>query len=289
MVRLVCSGSLYTGGPTQNRMNQSSNPDSHSPPPEGLLETVWTDQGQGSSRTPDTLWTLVVTPAAQGSVEHLELLFRTYKAAVCNLIRRHRSGLGSEAIEDLYQEFVLVCLRRDFLVKVHRSKGRFRHFLWTCVRRFLIDEADRAQRRPEAHAGIQVDNGVGDEQGLQIPDDDSAEWLGIDEAWALKLESIGVQKVGQQLQEKGLSEDICRSMLERLMACQDEDKSLKDEARRLGIPEARYNNIFYPMREVYLKTIRKELGGQVEASELHEEFNHFIRVLTRIRRRKAAV
>ena len=231
----------------------------------------------------------MVTPAAQGSVEHLEVLFRTYKAAVCNLIRQQRLGLAPEGIEDLYQEFVLVCLRRDFLVNVHRSKGRFRHFLWTCVRRFLIDEADRAQRRPEAYAGIQVDNGVGEEQGLQIPNDDSAEWLGIDEAWALKLESIGVQKVGQLLEEKGLSEDIRRSMLKRLSACQDEDLSLKDEARRLGIPEARYNNIFYPMREVYLKTIRKELGGQVDASDLHDEFNHFIRVLTRVRRRKAAV
>jgi hypothetical protein len=43
------------------------------------------------------------------------------------------------------------------------------------------------------------------------------------------------------------------------------------------------------MREVYLKTIRKELGGQVDANDLHDEFNHFIRVLTRVRRRKVAV
>lgn len=265
-------------------MNEASIPHPHSPSSAALAEP-----GRGAPLTPDTFWTLMVTPAAQGSVEHLEVLFRTYKAAVCNLIRQHRLGLAPEGIEDLYQEFVLVCLRRDFLVNVHRSKGRFRHFLWTCVRRFLIDEADRSQRRPEAHAGIQVDNGVGEEQGLQIPDNDSAEWLGIDEAWALKLESIGVQKVGQQLEEKGLSEDIRRSMLKRLSACQDEDLSLKDEARRLGIPEARYNNIFYPMREVYLKTIRKELGGQVDASDLHDEFNHFIRVLTRVRRRKATV
>ena len=270
-------------------MNEPSISHPHGPPSEGPSGTALAENGRVSPRTPDTLWTLVVTPAAQGSVEHLEVLFRTYKAAVCNLIRQHRCGLAPEGIEDLYQEFVLVCLRRDFLVKVHRSKGRFRHFLWTCVRRLLIDEADRGQRRPEAHAGIQVDNGVGEEQGLQIPNDDSAEWLGIDEAWALKLESIGLQMVDRQLEDKGLSEDIRRSMLKRLSACQDEDLSLKDEARRLGIPETRYNNIFYPMREVYLKTIRKELGGQVDASDLHGEFNHFIRVLTRVRRRKVAV
>jgi DNA-directed RNA polymerase specialized sigma24 family protein len=270
-------------------MNEASIPHPHGPPSEGLSGAAFTEPGRGSPLTPDTLWTLVVTPAAQGSVEHLEALFRTYKAAVCNLIRQHRFGLAPEGIEDLYQEFVLVCLRRDFLVKVHRSKGRFRHFLWTCVRRFLIDEADRAQRRPEAHAKIQVDNGVGAEQGLQIPDGDSDEWFGLDEAWALKLESIGVQKVGQQLEEKGLSEDIRRSMLERLMTRQDEDKSLKDEARRLGIPEARYNNIFYPMREVYKKTIRKELGSQVQSGDLQDEFDHFIRVLSRIRHREARV
>lgn len=275
------------GGATENVMTDDSISNPKNSPSEGLSDPNWVDQVSGSSRTPDTLWTLVVTPAAQGSLEHLEVLFRTYKAAVCNLIRQHRLGLSPEGIEDLYQEFVLVCLRRDFLVKVHRSKGRFRHFLWTCVRRFLIDEADRAQRRPEAHAGIQVDNGVGAEPGIQIPDGDSDEWLGLDEAWALKLESIGVQKVGQQLEEKGLSEDIRRSMLERLMACQDEDKSLKDEARRLGIPETRYNNIFYPMREVYMKTIRKELGSQVQSGDLQDEFDHFIRVLSRIRRREA--
>ena len=270
-------------------MNEDSSQHPQGPLSEGLSEAVWSDDGQGSSRVRDTLWTLVVTPAAQGSIEHLELLFRTYKAAVCNLIRQHRFGMNPEGIEDLYQEFVLVCLRREFLVKVHRSKGRFRHFLWTCVRRFLIDDADRVRRRPEAQAVVQVDNGVGEEQGLQIPDDDSAEWLVLDEAWALKLESVGVQKVGRQLEEKGLSEDIRRSMLERLMARQDDGKSLKDEARRLGIPEARYNNLFYPIREVYLKTIQKELEGQVDAGDLRDEFNHFIRVLSRVRRRKTKV
>ncbi len=244
------------------------------------------DGQSGSSRTPETLWTLMVVPASHGSTEHLGLLFRNYKDAVCNLIRNHRSGLSPEGVEELYQEFVLVCLRRDFLLKVHRSKGRFRHFLWTCVRRFLIDEGERFQRRPEAHLGGLVDNGVGDEQGIQFPEDDSAEWLSIDEPWALKLESIALQKVDQHLDGKGLSEDIRRSICRRLMACQGEEQTLKEEARKLGIPEARYNNLFYPVRELYLKTIRGELGGQVPASELQGEFDHFIRVLTRIRRMK---
>lgn len=270
-------------------MNDDPSPPRRDPPVDRPLTSnpVPREDGPRSSRTPDTLWTLLVTPAAQGSLEHLALLFGTYKAAVCNLIRQHRAGMDPEGIEDLYQEFVLVCLRRDFLIKVHRSKGRFRHFLWTCVRRFLIDEAERAQRRPEALATTRVDNGVGEEPGLQVPDEDSAEWFSLDEAWALKLESMGLQAVDRLLEEKGLSEDIRRSLLERLMACQAADPSLKDEARRLGIPEARYNNLFYPMREIHLKTVRKELSNQVQAGDLDEEFDHFIRVLSRIRRRKA--
>jgi len=81
----------------------------------------------------------------------------------------------------------------------------------------LIDEGERFQRRPEAHLGGLVDNGVGDEQGIQFPEDDSAEWLSIDEPWALKLESIALQKVDQHLDGKGLSEDIRRSICRRLI------------------------------------------------------------------------
>lgn len=236
--------------------------------------------------TPPTLWTMMIKPAAAGSEEHLGMLFRVYKPSVCALIKQYRLRLSQDEIEDLYQEFVRVCLHRDFLASVDRSKGRFRHFLWTCIRRFLQDDHAKLQRRPEAHVDGIVANGVGEEPGIEIPRPDGAEWMALDEAWALQVEAMVLKAVDIGMKDAGRPEAARNLILKRLKGAVT--GTLKDQANSIGVDETTYNNWFYPARNAYRRYVRLELSRQVDAIDLDEELNHLEKVLVRVRQRDAA-
>lgn len=233
--------------------------------------------------TPQTLWTAMLGPAAQGSSEHLGALFRAYKPSVCQIIRQHRPCLAPADIEDLYHEFVRVCLRREFLAKVDRSKGRFRHFLWTCVRRFLQDDHEWQRRRPEAHVDGQVDNGVGDEAGIELPQADGAAWMAMDEAWARMVEAVALKAVDVEMRDAGRPSAVRDAILVRLKGAAP--GTLKEDAHLLGLDEASYNHLFYQARNAYRRHVNTELSRQVDAAELADEVEHLIHVLARIRHR----
>lgn len=262
--------------------NQGSKPEH---PPTALGAAVGAPAE--AAGTPKTLWTLVVEPAAEGSLDHLEMLFRMYKPAVCSLIRQYRRTLPQDGIEELYQQFVMICLRREFLNNVARSKGRFRHFLWTCVRNFLRGENERIQCRPEGHLAGQVANGVGDEDSVEIPAEDGPEWMALDEPWALQIESTALREVERVLQRDGRAKPVREKIRARLMA-KLPDQTLKDDSEALGLPAAHYNSLFYRTRDLYQGLVRRELAVQVDASDLEDEFEHFVRVLGRIRQRTDA-
>jgi DNA-directed RNA polymerase specialized sigma24 family protein len=243
-------------------------------------------QAPKAGTTPPTLWTMMIKPAAAGSEEHLGMLFGAYKPSVCALIKQYRLSLPQEEIEDLYHEFVRVCLHRDFLANVDRSKGRFRHFLWTCVRRFLQDDHERRQRRPEAHVDGIVANGVGEEPGIEIPRPDGAEWMALDEAWALQVEAMVLKAVDIGMKDAGRPEAARNLILKRLKGAVT--GTLKDQAHAVGMDETTYNNWFYPARNAYRRYVRLELSRQVDAIDLDEELDHLETVLGRIRKRDAA-
>jgi DNA-directed RNA polymerase specialized sigma24 family protein len=231
--------------------------------------------------TPQTLWTAVIQPAAQGSSEHMGSLFRTYQPSVTALMRQHRPGLAQGDVEDLYHEFVRVCLHRDFLANVDRAKGRFRHFLWTCVRRFLQDVHERHQRRPEAHVDGQVENGVGDEPGIEIPHPEDAGWMAMDEAWARQVEAIALKAVAIEMHDARRPGAVRECVLARLKGIAK--GTLKEDAQLLGIDEASFNNVFYAARNSYRRFLRMELSRQVAAEDLNDELEHLARVLARVR------
>ena len=93
-----------------------------------------------------TIWSLVL--GARGDRAHLEQLLRAYWSPVYAFIRRQ--GYAGHDASDLTQEFLTqVVIGRDLIGRASPERGRFRSFLKSALRNFLIDQ----HRMGKVHKG----------------------------------------------------------------------------------------------------------------------------------------
>ncbi len=130
-----------------------------------------------NSQFATTQWTLVWQAAAEDS--------KHGRPALAEVIRRYwlplygfarRRGLSSEDAEDATQEFLSRVLDGNLLGSADPAKGKFRSYLLTAWKRFLIDEYRRnraIQRGGHVRFGsIDVASGEKQWQALQARDGD---------------------------------------------------------------------------------------------------------------------
>ena len=122
-----------------------------------------TDATTAQARTPafpPTQWSVVLAAGA-GNAPHssaaLEILCRTYWHPLYAYIRRFRHS--PHDAQDLTQEFFARLLAGAYLERADREKGRFRTFLLTALKRFLVNEWDRAraQKRGGGQQALPLD------------------------------------------------------------------------------------------------------------------------------------
>ena len=97
-----------------------------------------------SIMTPETHWSLLLRATLDGSPDGqtaLVELCRRYRPPV----ERYISGRIADRtkLEDIAQSFFLKFLRMRLWKRADKSKGRFRSYLFTSVRNFLIEEHRR--------------------------------------------------------------------------------------------------------------------------------------------------
>jgi RNA polymerase sigma factor (sigma-70 family) len=106
-----------------------------------------------SSSFPSTHWTqfrVLDGPPTDAQKEVLNALIARYWKPVYAYICRR--GFDADAA-DLTQDFFVLSLSRELFSQADQARGRFRSFLLTCVKRFLID-AHRRRRTRIPTAGI---------------------------------------------------------------------------------------------------------------------------------------
>jgi RNA polymerase sigma-70 factor (ECF subfamily) len=97
-----------------------------------------------------TEWSVVLQAGSDktpGSAHALEALCRTYWPPLYSYARRQ--GLIPQDAQDATQEFIVNLLRRNDLESVSPEKGRFRSFLMTAMKNFLVSRwrTERALKR----------------------------------------------------------------------------------------------------------------------------------------------
>src|SRR5947208_746735 len=109
----------------------------------------------GSALFNTTHWSVVLAAGRDDSLasqEALEKLCAAYWYPIYAFIRRR--GYGVHEAEDLTQDFFARLLDKKYLASIQREGGKFRSFLLTALKHFLVNE--REYRQAAKRGGPQV-------------------------------------------------------------------------------------------------------------------------------------
>src|SRR6202035_4078379 len=150
----------------------------------------------GPSQFPTTRWTLVIAagdPHRKDARSALVSLCEGYWYPLYAYLRR-RGYLADEA-QDLTQEFFIRVLEGRYLDRADPEKGRFRAFLLTSTKLFLVDEADRNRAQKRGGGGVlSHEFSSGEDRYQREPShDETPEWI-FERRWALSVLDRVVEK-----------------------------------------------------------------------------------------------
>jgi RNA polymerase sigma factor (sigma-70 family) len=214
-----------------------------------------------------TLWTMVLA-AKEHSQEALSDLIQMYWKPAYVYIRRW--GHSSEESKDLCQGFFTELLERDFLKGVSREKGRFRTFLLTVLKRYLINEAERkrAHKRGGGKPVLSLDYTRAERDFAFMPTSDETPERSFNRQWALDAMSRSLVRLGGEM-DAGTFAAIKPHLAG--------GPSYEETAKTLGISVTRLNNLIHRTRKRYRELLRIEVAGSLsDSAEADEEVRNLL-------------
>jgi RNA polymerase sigma-70 factor (ECF subfamily) len=229
-----------------------------------------------------TQWNMVLT-ARDGAPEEahaaLEALCRAYWPPLYAFVRRQ--GYPAPEAQDLTQEFFGRLLERNYLAHLKHTEGRFRSFLLTFLKHFLLEQRGRA-RAQKRGAGLTF-------IALDQLDEEERQWVEPVDA-----------VTPEQLFEKRWAETVLRQALHRLQAEYAEARQLPlferlrefqprdpagpsyaDIGRELGLSEAAVKSAAQRFRQRHRELLREAIAQTVHRpEEIDEEIRHLREVLS---------
>jgi RNA polymerase sigma factor (sigma-70 family) len=220
-----------------------------------------TTMGGSKRNFQSTYWSLVLR-ARDHEREALEELIGIYWKPVYVYIRRW--GYPSEEAKDLSQGFFSDLLERDFLRGVAPEKGRFRTFLLTVLKRYLINESERkrAQKRGGGKALLSLDYQRAERDFTIMPTSDETPERSFNRQWALEAMSRAL---------RALSSEMHAKTFEAVKPHLAGGPAYEATAKKLGISVTRLNNLIHRTRKRYRELLRAEVAGSVGSAEEADE------------------
>ncbi|MGA9342004.1 MAG: sigma factor [Rhodanobacteraceae bacterium] len=214
------------------------------------------------SRFDTTRWSIVLQ--ARGDAEHaraaLETLCRIYRPPVMAYVRSR--GYTPDAAEDLVQAFFARFLDQSWHDGADRDRGRFRTYLLTILKRYLINsevEAHAIKRGGDAHVdSLEIDGGT----ALACEDNGPEE--AFDRAWAVTVLGRALKHLRDEAAHAGKRE-LFDALREFLIERPDEAEYART-AERLGLRRNTLAVSVHRMRHRLRDLIREELAETTSAS-----------------------
>ncbi|MEM7202191.1 MAG: sigma-70 family RNA polymerase sigma factor [Planctomycetota bacterium] len=231
--------------------------------------------GQGLNARPafpTTCWSRIL---GRGSGQRdLEQLAHAYWRPVFGFI----SALGKprEDARDATQDFFAWLLQSDLLAKADPQRGRFRAFLKTALRNFVIgrDRRDGAAKRGGGLAVVPLDGGdalegfiSGDELRTLRPEDV------LDRLWRAALVERATEALRQELEEEG-REVYFAVFRDYFLAAEDVD--YQDVAIRYDLSRASVSNYLQYAKKRYRLLLRAAVEETVADPEALREELHWL-------------
>jgi len=246
---------------------------------ETRLESGGTPQTAGCF--PTTQWSLVLVAGDHDSPEAdaaLAGLCRCYWFPVYAYIRR--TGHDADAAQDLTQDFFSRLAERRFFTAANRGKGRFRSFLLTVLKRFLVNEWQRSQaaKRGGGREILSLDAAAAEERyRLEPADHRTADRL-YDRRWVLAL----LDRVMDALQREHTAAGQ-EALFDQLRVFLYGDKSPRSQAEigaRMGLSESAVKSTVHRLRIRYRELLRAEVARTLASPlDVEDELRQLLQVL----------
>lgn len=228
-----------------------------------------------------THWSVVLAAGDEvsaGATEALEHLCRAYWYPLYFYVRRQ--GRSPEDAQDLTQEFFARLLERKCLQLADPARGRFRTFLLSSLKYFLINEWKQAncQKRGGGRRVISLDTTATEGRFQAEPPDHRTPEKAFERRWALQL----LGRVLEQLQAEWTATErgpLFHELKPFLMG-EDSDSTYAEIAGRFGLSEGNVKITIHRLRHRFRELLRQEVAMTVEGPEaVDEEIQHLMAAL----------
>jgi RNA polymerase sigma-70 factor (ECF subfamily) len=208
-----------------------------------------------------TRWTIVLAagnPASPAAAVALEELCHTYWYPLYAYVRRQ--GHARADAQDLTQEFFARLLEKNYLAGLDSNRGRFRAFLLTALKHFLINEWDRARRQKRGGGvpALSLDWSDADTRYQVDPADTLSPDKLYDRAWALTL----LEQVVAKLREENIAEGRGGQfeMLKFYLMVDKNDIPHAEAAAALLMSEGAVRVAIHRLRRRYRELLKQEIA-----------------------------
>jgi RNA polymerase sigma factor (sigma-70 family) len=189
-------------------------------------------------------------------------------------------GHAREDAQDLTQGFFASVLERQGIRSADPARGRFRSFLLTALKRYVINEHHRAGsvRRGGRHVRIALDFEEAERTyALEPQSDDSPERI-FDRKWAAIVLDRALEGVRAECDRAGKG-SLAKALLPYLTDAGDLPP-YRDVARELGLSEASVKVTVHRLRQRFGAFLRLEIGETLlDAASIDDEMRELLRAV----------
>lgn len=209
-----------------------------------------------------TRWSLILDARTgqDRAREALEEICRAYRAPILGFVRS--SGHAGADAEDLTQEFFTRLLERRWDERADPARGRFRSFLLTALKRFLMDQHDaRIALKRGGHLRAAGDDALEDIAGPEALSPEAA----FERAWAATVIERACERLREETERAGRGDLFAR--LSPYLAEPAEATEYRALAEELGM---RANTLAVSVHRLRLRLrelVRAEIADQTDGPE----------------------
>lgn len=208
----------------------------------------------------------------------LEKLCKVYWPPLYAFVRH--SGYSREDAQDLVQEFFAKFLEKNWLQHLQHQRGKFRSFLLTLLKHFLLDQKDKtsAQKRGGSKTIISFDSCDPEERYALEPSDGLAPEQIYERQWALALLDQTARRLQEEYRHTGNEPLFIR--LKDLQPGARGTSTYAQIAAELGITEGALKTAVHRLRRRHSEILREEIARTLSSpDEINDEIRHLINIL----------
>ncbi len=218
----------------------------------------------GGSAFETTQWSLVMLAAHRSSAESEQAMSSLCQAYYLPLYAYARRRLGdAEQAQDVTQSFFAALLEKNYLNSVDCSKGRFRAFLLTALKRLMANEwrKQRTLKRGSGKIGFSIDLGRAeqffrDERSAALTAEQQ-----FDRAWVRTLLDHVFKQLRVEFEIAGKAEQF--DVLREFITPGGDPAAMAEVADRLELNESTSRVAVHRLRKRFRQVLREQVAQTV--------------------------